>query len=175
MVKGPILRWAFLLSALGVAVVLVFGPSQQMGEAAEVVAPAARRVVPSQSISVEIPSVSTKSSNEEKSDPFTPRQWRAVEPAATPTPAPITQPPAQVLAAPPSTPQPPAMPYKFIGQMDDGGRLVLYLGRGEQVFLGRLGETIEGEYKITAITPSQITFEYLPAGTTQILSIPASQ
>ncbi len=174
MVKAPIVRWTFLLVALSAAVLLVFGPAQHVDGEMAVVAPAVRQVVPSKSAVRDVPAVSTKSSDEERSDPFAPRHWRATEPAV-PIPASVIPLPAQVTAAPSIAPQPPALPYKFVGQMDDGGRLVLYLGRGEQVFLGRLGETIEGEYKIVAITPNQITFEYLPAGTTQILSIPASQ
>lgn len=110
-----------------------------------------------------------------KSDPFAPRQWRAAPPVAVAPTVPVAPAPAAMPALQPTLHKAPTMPYKFVGQMDDGGRVVVYLSRGEQVLLARLGEIVEGEYKVVSITPSEVTFEYLPAGTTQILSIHVTQ
>lgn len=159
-----------LLACLAAAVALVLSPLEEDAVAEAVVRPAralaAMPVVPP-------PAKLSPPSERGGNDPFAARQWRAPPPVAAP---PVPPPPPAPVAAPVAAPAgPPALPYKFVGQMEDAGRVVVYLGQGEQVVLARQGETLDGQYKVVSIDPRQITFEYLPAGTIQVLSIPASQ
>ncbi|MDN2700399.1 hypothetical protein O0881_00145 [Janthinobacterium sp. SUN100] len=100
-------------------------------------------------------------------NPFTSRGWvspptesaTAVIPVVMPTQAPVV-------------PPPPVLPFKFIGQMVDGADQVIYLGIGEQVMLARLGEILDGTYKVVAITPTQVEFEFIASGVRQALPLP---
>lgn len=56
--------------------------------------------------------------------------------------------------------------------MRDGSDTVVYLGLGEEMVLARPGDTLEGGYKVAAITASQIEFESVALGIRQTLPIP---
>jgi hypothetical protein len=66
---------------------------------------------------------------------------------------------------------PPPLPYKFIGQMDTGTETMIYLGRGEQVHLAKVGDVLDGTYKVVNLTKTQIEFELLASSERQTLSI----
>jgi hypothetical protein len=68
---------------------------------------------------------------------------------------------------------PPPLPFKFVGQMTDGGNRVVYLSLNEQLVVARDGGLLEGGYKVFEITPTQIGFESTSTGTRQSLPIPA--
>jgi hypothetical protein len=59
--------------------------------------------------------------------------------------------------------------------MNDDGEQLLYLSRGDQTFIARSGETLEGAYKVLGIDAQGIEFEHLPTGEKQTLTIPASE
>lgn len=102
-------------------------------------------------------------------DPFASKGWQ---------PAPVVVQPATVAPAPVAAvdltpPPPPPLPFKFVGQMNDGNDLVIYLSSGDQVVLARQGDVLDGGYKVSAISPTQIEFESVSSGLKQPLAIPA--
>jgi hypothetical protein len=104
-------------------------------------------------------------------DPFAPRGWQAPPPPAPIQVAPVAPKPI----APPAPVGPPPLPFKFMGRMNDDGEQLLYLSRGDQTFIARSGETLEGAYKVLGIDAQGIEFEHLPTGEKQTLTIPASE
>lgn len=101
-------------------------------------------------------------------NPFAPRNW---EP---PAPAPVaarTVAPVVVTPAPP--PAPPTLPFRYLGQLSDGSDRVIYLGAGEQLLPARLGDMLDGGYKVVGLSATQIEFENTSSGTRQSLPLPA--
>jgi hypothetical protein len=102
-------------------------------------------------------------------DPFAPKGW---QPAAPVDSGPKL---AAAAAPPPATPEPArpqVLPYQFVGQMMDGQNRVVYMGRGDQVLVVRLGDVVDGTYKVVGVTDSEVEFESLASGVKQSLSIP---
>jgi len=91
-------------------------------------------------------------------DPFSSRSW-----APPPTPA------AAPVAAP--APTAPPLPYAFIGKKFESGQWEVFLSRGEQSFVARPGQTLEGSYRVERIAPPSLTLTYLPLGQEQTLAI----
>lgn len=91
-------------------------------------------------------------------DPFSARNWN---PPPPPPPA----------AAQPAAPVAPPLPYAFIGKKQEGETWEVYLTRGEQTFVARQGEVLEGNYRIDRIHPPTMTLTYLPLGQEQSLPI----
>jgi len=84
--------------------------------------------------------------------------------------------PAAVKSEPPSPPPAPAappLPFTYLGQYIDGERTEIFIARGDEHYTAEKGRTIEGEYRVEKITPTAVTFVYLPLGTRQTLAIPA--
>lgn len=91
-------------------------------------------------------------------DPFSARSWNPPSPPPSFGPAP-----------PP--PVAPALPYAFMGRKQEAGEWEVYLLRGEQTFVARPGEVLEGQYRVDAIQPPVLTLTYLPLGQAQTLFI----
>lgn len=157
-------RWSIWGGILLATVIAIFAPDPQSTES----------VVEKAAAKVESSKVSTaptaESEAEEEDDPFAPRSWEPPPPPPPPTlktqnivrnePAPVQAPVG-----------PPPLPYSYMGQMLDGGEQVVYLGRGEQLVVARLDETLEGVYKVIRMTNSEIEFLHLPSGEKQILTM----
>jgi hypothetical protein len=90
-------------------------------------------------------------------DPFSSRSW-----------APPPQVQAPVAPPPPSAPP---VPYAVIGKKFEAGQWEVFLARGEQTFLARPGQTLEGTYRVDRIQPPALTLTYLPLGQEQTLAI----
>lgn len=71
-------------------------------------------------------------------------------------PAPRT---AAIIAAAPAAPP---MPYRYAGKLVQGGELSVLLSKGDTVFPIKVGETLDGAYRVEAIGESRITLIYLP-------------
>lgn len=168
-------RWTLLLGALTCSIVLLLLPQD-----------IDRRLLPSRPdvnpVPKSIPSKVAPATPDadhsslgatEIRDPFAPRGWVADHAPEAPAPAPV------VAAAVPLTISvvpagPPSLPYQFMGQMDDGGKAVIYLSRANDTFVIRPGDTLEGTYRVLAMDPRRIEFEHIPTGTKQVLLVPAS-
>lgn len=163
-------RWIILLSALLLTVGAIFYPLDNETIAVFVPRPSAttKKTIPA---ILSGPSLVSASSASEI-DPFAPRGWQGA-------PLQVVEPPkvaaVVVQAAPPlEPPGPPPLPFKFVGRMSDNGDQLVYLGRGDQALIARIGETLEGTYKVLSIEAQRIEFEYLPSGEKQALSLPVS-
>lgn len=93
----------------------------------------------------------------ESRDLFAIRTWSP--PAISPAPSVEASP-----AAPP-------LPYVYVGKKHEERSWEVYLVRGDQTFIVRDGQTIEGQYKVEHIAPPVLTLTYLPLGQTQSLVI----
>lgn len=85
-----------------------------------------------------------------------------------PPPPPPPAPPATPLPPPP--PMAPPLPFKFMGRLDDGSTLKVFLQGGEKAYVVSVGDVIEGTYQVESIRPGQITLIYLPMNIAQTLS-----
>ncbi len=110
-------------------------------------------------------------------DLFAPQGWRAQPKVIAPEPIKkaVVVPELIGPPAPPALIPAPPLPFRFTGRLNDGGEQVIYLGKGEMVFLARAGDTLDHAYKIITIGPRHIEFEHLPTGEKQTLNLPASE
>src|SRR5262245_52913540 len=94
------------------------------------------------------------------SDPFSVQSWL---------------PPRKPAAAPSAPPPPvaPPLPYRFAGQFYRDSGSEVYVGRGEEIFPVKEGETLDGQYKVESISLSEVRFLHLPTGTSQIMQFSA--
>ncbi|MBI4204716.1 MAG: hypothetical protein HY527_06790 [Betaproteobacteria bacterium] len=81
------------------------------------------------------------------------------------------QPPPPKVAAPP--PRAPLMPYRFAGRVMHGGKLQVFLSRGDGVIPISEGQTLDGTYRVESIAPNGITLVYLPLGYTEFIPVTA--
>ena len=166
-------RLLLILAAAGVAGAVLYPPGES-GSSGPPQQPKARPAA-----ALARPSAAPAASPEPEAvpadaiDPFAPRGWRAPPTAQelAPPPPPVSA-PVPVALVPVG---PPPLPFKFMGQMEDGGRKVVYLSRGEVTLIAQPGVTLDDTYKVSAMDAQRIEFEYLPTGEKQALSIPASE
>lgn len=97
---------------------------------------------------------------------FSAHSWRVAPP---PAPAPARMPAARVVAPPQAVA--PALPFVFIGKMDDARRLRVFLLRGEKIYTVTAGEVIDGTYRVERIADSEMVLTYLPLNVSQTLSV----
>lgn len=98
-------------------------------------------------------------------DVFAPNQPQA--PQASPAPGP------RGAAPPPAVPEAPPLPFRYLGQMVDGGRKLVFLARDNAHYTVQAGQAIGDEYRVEEIASNEITLTWLPAGIRQSLAIPA--
>jgi hypothetical protein len=103
-------------------------------------------------------------------DPFAPRDWQAPAPVA---PAPANVAPLAVAPLVLEPQGPPPLPFQYMGRMTDGDTPLVYLVRGEQTLVAKLGETLDQAYRVVSIGPLQIDFLHIPTGEAQSMSLPA--
>jgi len=86
-------------------------------------------------------------------------------------------PPPPPPAPPPSKPPPPtapALPFVYMGKMEEGsGRWIVYLVKGEQFYALVKGETFDGVYRLDGIENGNLVIQYLPLSIKQYLPIGA--
>jgi hypothetical protein len=162
-------RWFVLLSLLAGTIAAIFYPQEEAPLPQPKVARSApAKAAPMQEIVSVEPSRGWLATDE---NPFAPRGWIAPAPSSPPalarTVAPVVLPEA---APPPPSPEP--LPFRFLGQMSDGDDRIIYLGQGEQVVPARLGDLLDGHYKVVAIQAAQIEFENTTSGLRQTLPLP---
>lgn len=161
-------RWFFLLGALGATVIAIFYPVEQELELQQPVEVQSSKHQPKEKTS-QFVYVNNENDSQEI-DPFSPRGWGA-QPAAVvanQVVKTVVAEPAPALQAPLG---PPPLPYRFLGKLTDEGDIIVYLGRGEQTHVAKVGEVIESTYKVLKITEQNLELEHLPTGEKQSLSI----
>ncbi len=58
----------------------------------------------------------------------------------------------------------PAPPFKYLGKMDDHGKVSIFLSDGENPFSASKGDTIDSTWEVGDITSSHVELIYLPLG-----------
>lgn len=76
-------------------------------------------------------------------------------------------PPAPVVIAPPPPPPPapkaPPLPFTFVGLLEAGaGKPAAFLARGEALLVVSEGETVESDYRVESLSPTEVVLTYLP-------------
>ena len=99
-----------------------------------------------------------------QAQPFAPASFAPVQPAPE-------RPSPQRVTGTPAVPGAPPLPFRYIGRLQENGKLEVLLMRGEQLLSVAAGETA-GEYRVDDITSSAIAFTYLPLKTKQSLDLP---
>lgn len=72
-------------------------------------------------------------------------------------------------APPPPRPTAPPLPFRYSGMLEEGGRAAAFLEEGEQIRVVRVGDTLDGRYRVTAVSRARIDLIYLPLNEPQSL------
>jgi hypothetical protein len=173
-VKQLRLRW--LVAVMGVLAILrVLMPTQIRNEPpgvaeaivrkplADAIARASRSEVPAlfivqRTIEVDVPG-DAFAVRPPPPPPYTPPLIVSKSRAALPLPSPPVQPPLAVVVA--TQPPLPPVPYQVIGTWDDGPASGVFLSSPYGTLLARPGDTLQSEYRVTAVTSQQITLMQL--------------
>jgi hypothetical protein len=96
-------------------------------------------------------------------DPFRSLSWQSMaqEEARKSAPPP----------PPPPTPQAPPLPFKYMGKLVEDGKLTVFLIQGDKNVIAREGDTLDGTYRIDAVTEHSMTMTYLPLKQKQQLAL----
>jgi hypothetical protein len=100
-------------------------------------------------------------------DPFRALSWRSVAEAEARRNAP---PPPR-----PPPPQAPPLPFSYMGKLIEDGRIVVFLTQGDRNHIVRQGDTIDGVYRVDAVTESSLFLTYLPLKKKQELALGVAQ
>ncbi|WP_373989866.1 hypothetical protein [Duganella sp. BuS-21] len=165
--KAARVRWTVLLAALTATLVAVFYPIDE--EALPIAAPPSSQREDSLPAPV-IPGDIAEEGESPDTDPFSPRGWQAPPPPAVASVSVV--PAALAPTTPESPPGAPPLPFRFVGSLKDGADLLVYLARGDETIVARPGEVLEGTYKVTGVSASQMDFEHIPTGQKQALVFP---
>lgn len=82
-----------------------------------------------------------------------------------------TPPPVMAKLAPPPPPSAPPLPFTYLGKQTAGGKMEVYLARGDEIFVVRDQTVIQNTYRVESIKPPMLTLVYLPLNEIQRLSI----
>ena len=85
-----------------------------------------------------------------------------------PAPPPPKASPAPAAAA---TPVAPPMPYRFAGMVLKGGEVEFMVAKGDLVFPVKVGDTLDGTYRVESIGAEGIELLYLPLGTRDRIAV----
>jgi len=94
-------------------------------------------------------------------DPFQARSWEPEEPAVR-------------RIVPPPPPQAPPLPFTYFGKMVDDEKTTVFLARLDRNYVVRLGDTLDGTYRVEKIEEDGLALTYLPLGTQQTLPFGAT-
>jgi hypothetical protein len=78
---------------------------------------------------------------------------------------PVTVQKAAPVASAPPAPAAPPVPYRFAGRVLKGAEEEVLVSKGELVFPVKVGDTLDGAYKVASISAERIELVYLPLGT----------
>ena len=93
-------------------------------------------------------------------DPFQARSW-----------APAPDPQEVQRRLPPPRPQAPPLPFVYMGKMVDGDTTVVFLANADRNFIARVGETLDGTYRVERIADNELVVTYLPLKIKQTLPL----
>jgi hypothetical protein len=85
--------------------------------------------------------------------------------------APPAPPKAVPVVAAAPTPVAPPVPYRFAGKVRKGSEEEVLLSKGDLVFAIKVGDTLDGMYRVESIGADRIELLYLPLGTTERITV----
>lgn len=130
-------------------------PERPAREASAAAAP------PDAPLAVRLDQLERRASGASAGDPFQPRSWEPPRPAV-------------VVKRTPPPPQAPALPFTYLGRMIDGDQTVVFLAALDRNYIVRLGDTLDGRYRVEGIEENALVLTYLPLGARQILALSAA-
>ncbi|MEG0858715.1 MAG: hypothetical protein RSD81_18160 [Pseudomonas sp.] len=98
-------------------------------------------------------------------DLFPSKNWKPAAQMATVTEQPVAVAP---VALPPAAP---ALPFQFVGRLDDRDDQQVFLQSGEKLYVVRRGDVIDDIYRIEHISATELSVVYLPLHLSQTLSV----
>ncbi|MBM3113709.1 hypothetical protein H8F21_05795 [Pseudomonas sp. P66] len=98
-------------------------------------------------------------------DLFPSKNWKPAVQLATVTEQPVAVTP---VALPPAAP---ALPFQFVGRLDDRDDQQVFLQSGEKLYVVRRGDVIDDIYRIEHISATELSVVYLPLHLSQTLSV----
>jgi hypothetical protein len=101
----------------------------------------------------------TRAIDDMKADLFATKSWYV------PPPPPPPQPPPK--------PQPPPLPFKVIGRMLNDGETAVFVSNGDRNQALRVGDVVDGVWRVDTIDATRMTFTYLPLNETRFLALGA--
>lgn len=150
---------------LGVAAVLAWAPGYFFdAPEAENDAPAARAVASRLPASA-TPPVASRARAVSPVDLFASKSWKPAAVLASVTEQ------AAVVVAPVVVPVAPALPFQFVGRLDDRDDQQVFLQSGEKLYVVRRGDVIDDTYRIEQISATELSLVYLPLHLSQTLSV----
>jgi len=162
---SPLQRWAILGAALAVTLVAVRWAGSNDDTEVQTPRPprAAAQKAPEALPQVALDRMNRLAHAAPAADPFAPRSWQAMirDEARKNAPAP----------PPPLRPQAPPLPFTYFGSAIEDGKMTVFLSRGENNYVVRAGNTLDGAYRVDRIDDQVIVFTYLPLGTRQELPL----
>ena len=171
MAMAPRARWLLL----GIALALTLVAARLVGredEGPPPAAPAARTLGtaserPSERVEIELDRLAARKGVAPASDPFRALTWQSVaqEEARKNAPPP----------PPPPPPQAPPLPFTYMGKLIEDGRIVVFLTQGDRNHIVRQGDTIDGTYRVDAVTEQRLALTYLPLKQKQELAFGGAQ
>jgi len=151
----PLIRKVLLgITVAGTVASLVAGREQPAQQVVEPVQRVDTRIRTADDI--DLSKLESRAGGEVKNDAFAPRSF---------TPAPSAEAPARA-----ARPEAPPLPFRYIGKMQDGGKLAVFLANGEESIVASAGQKI-GDYRVDSITEDEVRFTYLPLKTKQVLPL----
>jgi len=72
---------------------------------------------------------------------------------------------------PPPPPQAPPLPFTFMGKLIDDGKTIVFLTKADRNYVVRMGDTIDGTYRVDEIGEQSMTLTYLPLESKQSLAV----
>lgn len=166
----PALRWALLGAACAAAAVALL-PDGEVASVAPTRATASRPAINATATPAvpDATSVSTSTSTSTGTSVNTGRPWpplsRAAQAAWEPAPPRRAAAPAPVALAeaPPPTP---TFPYQWIGQIDEAGRVRVFLVDAQRLWAVAPGETVEPGWRVDGINAGNLQLTWLATGAT---------
>ena len=95
-------------------------------------------------------------------DPFSQRNWDVAARAEARRNAP---------PLPPPPPRAPPLPFKYLGKAVEQGNVTVFLSRGDNTYIARVGDTLDGKYRVERVDERMVVFRYLPLGQRQQLAL----
>lgn len=71
---------------------------------------------------------------------------------------------------PPAPPTAPPLPFRHGGMYEDGGPPAALLAEGERLHIVRVGDVLDGRYRVSAVGRARVDLVYLPLNQTQSLA-----